>query len=189
LKDLSGGDSLTGRYLFQEYVEFKPMHSLWLYGNTKPSITGTDNGIWRRIVILPFNVTIPDSERIPRHILQTNLLSNKQGIFNWLIEGLINYREQGLMLPPILVTEMNDYRASLDETMNFISDCIIIEKNAQCMGSEIVNNYETWCQNHGISSSGKKKLYANLVNKGFEKCVTRQGHYVYFKGLRLNSNL
>ena len=185
LKDLSGGDALTGRYLFQEYVEFKPMHSLWLYGNSKPKIVGTDNGIWRRIVILPFRVTIPDNERIPRHILQANLLSNKQGIFNWLIEGLSKYNSQGLKLPAILVEEMNEYRASLDETVSFISDCCIIDKKAECMGSDLVNSYETWCQNHGITSSGKKKLYEKLSNKGFEKCMTRAGHYTYFKGLRI----
>jgi putative DNA primase/helicase len=185
LKDLTGGDKITGRQLYQEYIEFKPTHSLWLYGNSKPKIVGTDNGIWRRLVIIPFNVTIPEDERIPRHILQEQLLSNRQGIFNWIIEGLEKYRAEGLKMPAKLQQEMNDYRYSLDVIARFINDCCIVDPLAECMGSDLGQVYNDWCRNQGESFTGKRKLYEKLSYKGFQKFSKRQGHYIFFKGLMI----
>ena len=63
VKDLTGGDAITARILFTNPFTFLPTHKLWIFGNHKPRIAGTDEGIWRRICVVPFTVTIPQEQR------------------------------------------------------------------------------------------------------------------------------
>lgn len=63
VKQLTGGDTITARFLFKEFFDFKPQFKIWLAANHKPTISGTDHGIWRRMRLVPFTVTIPDDEQ------------------------------------------------------------------------------------------------------------------------------
>ncbi|MCX6145708.1 MAG: phage/plasmid primase, P4 family, partial [Candidatus Kapabacteria bacterium] len=103
VKDLTGGDTITARFLYQNEFSFKPTHTLWIFGNHKPKITGTDNGIWRRICLIPFTVTISEEKRIPQAELMANFEHEKSGILNWMIKGWQDYQQNGLNPPEVVL--------------------------------------------------------------------------------------
>lgn len=91
VKQLTGGDKITVRRLYEQEFEFTPTFKIWFATNHKPKIRGTDTAIWRRILLFPFTVTIPEKDRDP-DIVQ-KLLVEMPGIFNWCLEGLKRYKE------------------------------------------------------------------------------------------------
>ena len=93
IKDLSGGDTISARHLYQEYREFRPECKLWLATNHKPVIRGTDNAIWDRIKLIPFMVSIPEKERIPRRDLMALFAEEMSGI-DWMVKGCLNWQGQ-----------------------------------------------------------------------------------------------
>ena len=92
IKDLTGGDTIVARFLHKEYFEFTPTHKLWVYGNHKPRIEGTDEGIWRRVLLIPFTVTIPEDEQEQTFAGAYEELS---GILAWAVRGLRDVYQDG----------------------------------------------------------------------------------------------
>ena len=85
VKDLTGGDTITARYLRKEFFEFKPSFKIFMYGNHQPIISGTDLGIWRRIKKIDFKVVIPEAERDP--YLPEKLKAELPGILAWAVRA------------------------------------------------------------------------------------------------------
>jgi P4 family phage/plasmid primase-like protien len=96
VKALTGGDRITARFLHHEFFDFVPKFKLWLATNHKPTIRGTDNAIWRRIRLIPFNVTIPDAEQDCD--LGDKLAAERSGILNWAIQGALAWQRDGLQI-------------------------------------------------------------------------------------------
>jgi putative DNA primase/helicase len=92
IKALTGGDTISARFLFKEYFEFKPQFKVWMATNHKPVIKDTDNAIWRRVRLIPFGVTIPEEERDP-HLVET-LRGEYAGILNWAIRGCLEWQRR-----------------------------------------------------------------------------------------------
>lgn len=97
VKDLTGGDTMSARFLHREPFTFRPQFTLWLYGNHKPVITGMDDGIWRRIHLIPFNVQIPEDERDTA--LSAKLRQELPGILAWAMCGWQDFQQRGLDAP------------------------------------------------------------------------------------------
>src|SRR3990167_1056257 len=91
VKQLTGGDTVTARYLYQDYFEYRPAFKMWLAANHKPTIRGTDNAIWRRIRLVPFTVTIPEAERDSK--LSSKLRGELPGILAWAIRGCLEWQD------------------------------------------------------------------------------------------------
>jgi putative DNA primase/helicase len=99
VKDLTGGDSISTRKLYQEYFTFKPQFKMVLSTNHKPVIYGTDNAIWDRIRLVPFTVTIPEAERRPIHEMMGMFQDEAPGILAWMVKGCLEWLEKGLQTP------------------------------------------------------------------------------------------
>jgi putative DNA primase/helicase len=96
VKDLTGGDTLRGRRLYNDGFDFRPVCKLWMFGNHKPEICGTDHGIWRRVLLVPFTACISNQEQDSH--LAAKLGAELPGILNWALAGLRQYHEIGLAL-------------------------------------------------------------------------------------------
>ena len=92
MKSVTGEDSLTARFLYGEYFSFKPTFKIFMATNHKPKIRGADNGIWRRIKMIPFTVTIPPEQRDKK--LTEKLIAENSGILNWLIAGYAMWKKE-----------------------------------------------------------------------------------------------
>ncbi len=99
VKDLTGGDAITARKLFANPFTFTPNHKLWIFGNHKPRVAGTDEGIWRRIRVVPFNVTIPKEQRRQMSDVLEVFQNEMPGILAWAVNGCILWQVNGLPIP------------------------------------------------------------------------------------------
>jgi putative DNA primase/helicase len=119
VKQLTGGDTITARFLFQEYFEYRPQLKLWLATNHKPAI-GQDDGIWRRIRLIPFIVRISPEEEDKN--LREKLKRGASGILNWALEGLAQWRASGLQEPAAVKDATKEYRADQDVIGDFLGE-------------------------------------------------------------------
>ncbi|WP_158966235.1 DNA primase family protein [Chachezhania sediminis] len=120
IKEMTGGDEMLVRNLHSDFVAFTPHFKLTFTGNHKLEIRGTDDGIWRRPLLLPFNVQIPEAERDEK--LGDKLFDEERsGILNWMIDGLAQYLEGGLQEPAQVIEATEDYRKDSDPIGDFFA--------------------------------------------------------------------
>ncbi|MBL3587804.1 hypothetical protein JMM61_21090, partial [Rhodovulum sulfidophilum] len=119
IKELTGGEPLMIRALHSDFLEFSPYFKLTMSGNHKPEIRGTDDGIWRRVLLVPFDVQIPEERRDPE--LANKLWEEAPGILNWLIAGLTDFLEGGLRPPDRVLEATAEYREESDPVGAFLT--------------------------------------------------------------------
>ncbi len=159
VKDITGGDTLRGRELYCPAFSFLPTHKLWIYGNHLPDIRGNDDGIWRRIKLIPFEVKIPDQEKDPK--LLEKLLKELPGILNWAIQGCVQWQRRGLGTPATVIEATTEYREEEDEIGEFITE------KCTCAGqverSELHSAYRSWAEDRGVRMPMTTKAFAKRL--------------------------
>lgn len=188
VKDLTGSDVIVARFLHREFFEFRPTHKLWIYGNHKPIIRGTDTGIWRRIQLIPFTVTIPEPERIPLPILVQQLTDEMPGILNWAINGYKSYKFEGLRIPKCVLEATKGYQEDSDTLGQFIEECCDQVAMTSVANSELYKAYETWCKNNGDYQLSNRRFCSQLRERGFE-AVKGAGNAMMWQRLSLKNDL
>jgi len=121
IKELTGGEPILVRALNENFVLVYPRFKLTISGNHKPEIHGGDDGIWRRVLLVPFDVQIPPDERDPDMI--NKLWAERSGILNWLIAGLLDYLAHGLQVPEQVTAATQEYREDSDPLASFLTVC------------------------------------------------------------------
>jgi putative DNA primase/helicase len=147
IKQLTGGDKIAARFLHREFFEFEPNFKLWLASNHKPRIKGSDNAIWRRIHLIPFEVMIPENER--DRDLGEKLRSERPGILRWAVEGCKLWREEGLAAPATVKAATNQYREESDIVASFIEECCVLGEGCTVKKAGLYASYAEWCKNSG----------------------------------------
>jgi len=181
LKDLTGGDTLTARFLHQEFFDFHPTHRLLIRGNHKPTINGTDEGIWRRLRLVPFTVSIPPEEQ-DRDLL-TKLEAELPGILNWALAGCREWQAEGLKPPPIIAEAVRQYREESDTLGRFVGECCEVRKLGQVKSSTLFKRYQEFCEQAGERWIPSKDFPAEMQRRGFEWKRTKAGSM--FHGIEL----
>lgn len=181
LKDLTGGDTLTARFLHQEFFDFHPTHRIVIRGNHKPAISGTDEGIWRRLRLVPFTVSIPPDEQ-DRDLL-TKLTTEMPGILNWALRGCQEWQRDGLKPPPIIAEAVRQYRQESDLLGKFLSERCEVNQNAQIKGRTLFAAYQSYASTIGERWIPEKDFPAEMERRGF-RSTTPKGSRLYH-GLEL----
>lgn len=120
VKQLTGGDFVRARGMKEDFWQFAPTHKIWLAGNHKPSITGQDYGIWRRIHLIPWLVTVPPEKQDKE--LSAKLLTEVPGILAWAVQGCLEWQRQGLNPPQEIIEAVKEYRLEQDNLENFLRE-------------------------------------------------------------------
>lgn len=167
VKDLTGGDVIVARYLYQELFEFRPTHKLWMYGNHKPLVRGTDEGIWRRIRLIPFMVTITEAERDP-HLTQ-KLRDELPGILNWALEGCLEWQLNGLGEPAKVRDATQTYRSEMDVLGEFFSETCEIKPSQWVTARALYMTYSQWCEEMGERPLSQRAFGLRLKERGFQQ--------------------
>lgn len=165
VKDLTGSDRITAAYKYKDPFEFDPTHKLWLYGNGKPQITGTDEGIWRRVKYIPFEVVIPEAERDPH--LSEKLTAELPGIFAWAVAGCLDWQRGGLREPDKVRAATAAYREEQDVLAAFLADCCIDGPSYQVTATDLYGAYKTWCEETGVKPESQRRLAPRLRERGY----------------------
>lgn len=143
IKDLTGGDTLRGEPKYQAGFDFTNSAKLWMAGNDKPVIRGTDWGIWRRVRIVEFPVRIDPSER--DEFLKLKLQKEMPGILNWLVEGCLMWQKDGgLKAPPSVERAVADYRADQDVLAQFVSEMVETRPGATVKHADLFKAFTRW---------------------------------------------
>ena len=122
LKQLTGGDTVEAKLLYQNNFTYVPQFKLWLRTNHKPEVRGTDEAIWRRFRVVDFPAAIPEAMRRPRHEVDAALDAEAGGILAWLVRGCQEWVSGG-MRPPVEVVEATQvYRGEQDIVQGFVDD-------------------------------------------------------------------
>jgi putative DNA primase/helicase len=175
IKEMTGGDYITARFLFKENFDFKPEFKIFLATNHKPEIKGTDDGIWRRVRLIPFNVRFWNAERGesgPPELKANNLLLEQlraelPGILAWAVEGCLKWQRDGLTAPSAVLAATNQYREEQDVLGVFLNDCCTIGPECRATVKAIKEAYEKWCEANGEKPVSKIALSKKLQERGF----------------------
>jgi len=181
IKQLTGGDKVTARKLYENEFEFIPQFKLWMATNHKPYIRGRDEGIWRRMVIIPFDKQIPLHEI--DYELTNKLKTELNAIIKWCVDGYLEWQKTGLQEPQIIKQQRDEYRIEMDSIEAFIDECC--EKGStpdhRVKASELFQAYREWATENNQYQMTSTKFGIDVAKK-FNK-VRSNG--TYYMGLKL----
>lgn len=180
VKEITGGEPLETRGLQRDPIEFRPRFLPVMSTNHKPEIRGLDPGIWRRIILIPFKVFIPENERNPR--LKEKLLAEKAGILRWLLDGLKSWHEQGLAPPNEVVEAVEEYRADSDPLKEFLEAETHICAGKRVSSTDLYKAYEDWCARNAAEPLKQNGFSRRLKDRGFR---TIKASVNFWDGLEL----
>lgn len=158
VKQITGGDTISARFLHKEFFSFLPQFKIWIGTNHRPVIRGTDEGIWRRIRLIPFEVYIPDSKVDEK--LVAKLKSEASGILNWMLAGLEEYKLGGLMEPKAVADATDEYRRSEDWLARFLDAETIAAAGPECrtQARDLYNRYKIWADDAKEYKQSERKF-------------------------------
>ena len=165
IKQMTGNDIISARFLHQEWFDFEPTYKIFLGTNHKPVIKGTDYAIWRRIRLIPFEVTIPEQER--DRMLLNKLKKELPGILAWAVKGCLDWQKHGLGLPPEVEKATAEYRNEMDIVCDFLTECCEKGHAYKVLTKDLYKAYKDWCEINGDSLLSKKAFGIALSDKGF----------------------
>jgi putative DNA primase/helicase len=182
IKNLTGGDKLTGRFMRGDFFDFDPNHKLLITGNHKPSLRNVDEAIRRRLLLVPFTVSIPENERDPE--LADKLKAEWPAILRWMVDGCLEWRKRGLVVPTIVRDATDQYFADQDTIEQWIEEWIEIDPRVEFTATrDLYKCWKGWCEERNLPPGTEQALSDSLADRGhvrYRKTKARG-----FKGLAI----
>lgn len=180
VKVLVSREKIAARHLYGDYFEFMPTHSMWVRGNHKPIVTGDDHGIWRRIQLIPFARTFKPDEIDP--FLEDKLVSERDGILTWMIEGCMKWQAEGLKPSNAVRNASSQYRKESDVLGQWLDEECELGMNHRCDQKRVYSSYQYWCTTNGLRPMTKALFTRKLYERGcVEGWSGRDRQYVGIK--------
>jgi putative DNA primase/helicase len=186
VKEVTGGDTISARFLFKEFFDFRPQFKIWLATNHRPSIQGTDDAIWRRIKLIPFDQQFTGKQRDSK--LRDKLEAELSGILAWAVRGCLEWQRQGLGSAPVVDKATLEYRRESDAVGRFLSDRCTNQSTDQVGGRELFAAYAEWCGSKGEKAESNNTFAKALDQRGIGKKRTSKGTVYLGVGLRHSLN-
>ncbi|PWH18805.1 MAG: hypothetical protein DDG58_06040 [Ardenticatenia bacterium] len=185
VKQLTGGDRLKARFMHQDFFEFDPTFSLVLVCNHKPSITGQDLAIWRRIRLIPWEVTIPPEECRPQDEVIAELVADGSAVLEWLLAGLADWRQERGWTAPEVQAATARYQAEQDRLGAFLAERCEFAPHYTVTVAALYEAYSEWCEAVGEEPVRKCTFGRLLRQRGLEQRREGHGKTRQWAGLRL----
>lgn len=179
VKQLCSTDPIFAEKKFKAPFHFEPSHTLVLYTNHLPKVGASDDGTWRRLIVIPFHAKIQGKADVKNYA--QHLVDNAGGaVLSWLIEGArkviaANYQ---IARPQCVLDAIGSYREGNDWLGNFINECCIVNKSYQEKSGELYNNYREYCIENGEYIRSTSDFYAALEQAGYKRKKMRDGKYI-----------
>jgi putative DNA primase/helicase len=180
VKQLTGRDTVSARFLFAEKFDFKPQFKLWLSTNNKPVIQGTDDAIWDRLRLIPFTQRFDGGRQDPK--LPEKLRAEMPGVLAWMVEGCLEWQEHGLGEPESVREATDQYRAEMDTLAAFIEDRCVVREDAVAPATPLYKQYQLWCDDAGEKPETQKMFGMRLRERGFVSDKIKRGPHKDRKG-------
>ncbi|BCN00144.1 phage/plasmid primase, P4 family [Ralstonia pseudosolanacearum] len=168
VKNLTGGDKISARFMRQDFFEFFPQFKLFVAGNHKPAIRNIDEAMKRRLHLIPFTVTVPPERRDKN--LQQKLLAERDGILAWAVQGCLDWQRLGRLDPPQQVLDATEeYFEAEDALGRWLDERCVREINAKTLTAELFNDWKQWADSAGEFTGSQKRFSDLLITRGVEK--------------------
>ena len=167
IKLITGGEQIDARHLNKGFFSFLPSFKVTISGNHKPKITGHDDGIWRRVMLVPWDVQIA-KEAVDK-ALPEKLKKEASGILNRLLEGLLDWREEGLVEPDSVIAATAKYREQSDQLGRFLDECTKAVDGARSKSSTLFDLFKAWSKASGSAEWQTQGFSKAMEDRGFEK--------------------
>ena len=184
VKSITDGGKISCRPLYGAGIEYQPTYTLWFSTNNVPQLTGFDQGIQRRFVLIPFDHLVTE----PNKTLPQALLSEASGILNWLVEGYHMYLSEGLEKPETVVQAIAEYISQQDVYQLFVGEYYTPDDNGKVYAKNVYEQYRTWCQYNGEKPVTQIALSKELQRLGIARGKDHYGYYWRITGKQPNSH-
>lgn len=182
IKSWSGGEAITAGMMRRDPFTYSPQFKLLVSGNHRPALRAIDEAIRRRILLVPFTVTVPPGDRDPK--LRERLRAEWPHILNWAIEGCLEWQAGGLQ-PPASVLEATEHYLDAEDVLgHWIEDCCECGGALEGAVGDLHRSYSRWADRHGERVFGSKRFSQALEERGLQRCKLSGGTRA-FRGMRL----
>ena len=191
VKRMTGDSTIKARFMRENWFEFRISFKLWMAVNAKPQIHGTDEGIWRRVKVIPFDVAIPKGKVIPN---LSEILIREEGpaILAWLVAGCLAWKGGGLQEPERMLSACESYRKEEDPIADFLEHAIVDHRDNVALAQtvrvkldDLYTRYLDWCRVCGEKTVlPLRKFGPQILKRGFPDKYANGTHYRMGMSLR-----
>jgi putative DNA primase/helicase len=186
IKALTGGDPITARLLYREFITFKPVAKFWLAFNRCPIVADDSHGFWRRVHLIPFARQF-DPHADPK--LEEVLRSEAPGIMAWAVRGCLDWQANGLNPPCAVLKATQAYREDSDPLKHFLSERCILEPDARVVVADLWQAYLYWILETGDTALQRTEFGRRLESVGCRKVRSGHDRDWTWLGIRLKHDL
>ena len=177
---------ITATRKYENSIEFKESHHLWMDCNHRPVIRGTENAIWNRLHLIPFEVTIAGDEKDVQ--LPDKLKDEAEGILVWLVDGATRWYQNGLQRPMETDAARDEYRKEMDPLKDFLEERCVAGSQFRARSKALYGEYCSWAQENHQQKIINNEAFKHLLEaKNFLYKRDNAGIMVEGLGLRLKS--
>lgn len=184
IKQMTGGEEIACRVPYGMPFSFRPEYKLCMTTNYKPVIRGRDEGIWRRVHLIPFSVQIP-KEQVDKK-LRYKLQKEYSGILNWAVEGCLLWQKEGIEMPQAVLDSVAEYRSEMDLIGIFLEECTEVNASGRVSADELFRVYLKWVQANNERDISKTK-FGTEIKIRYERI--KSNGCIYYKGLQIRPEL
>ncbi len=167
VKNLTGGDKVSARFLYQDFFEFWPQFKLFIAGNHRPALRNVDEAMRRRMHLIPFTVTIPPDKRDGK--LGEKLLAERNGILKWMLDGCLLWQREGLKKPVAVIAATDEYFETEDVIGRWIEERCVRTANAKSLTAELYGDWKRWAESASEKVGTQRRFSDLLIQRGVEK--------------------
>lgn len=174
LKDLTGGDTISARFMRQDSFEFSPVCTVFMIGNQQPALRTVDEAMRRRLLLIPFTRQISENDRDPQ--LPQKLKREWPAILRWMIEGAQEWQREGLNPPQRVLDASREYLDSEDTLGEFVADCLEAKQGGYVRSAELYQEFKRWCDARGMWPWTQQSLTKSLKTRSYHFSRDNKGN-------------
>lgn len=186
VKQLTGGDVIRARHLYQHSFEFRPQFAMWLVCNHAPVVAHNDDALWRRLLRLPFENVIPPYKRDKslRNILTDPTITGA-AVLTWAVQGCVEWYNNGLQIPASVQLATDAYKATSNPLADFVEDACVLHEATFTTAADLRHAYDCWCRDNGEKATLNRNQFVKaLEDLGCCPKTKREGRGWQGVGLR-----
>ena len=190
IKQLTGGEEISARALYQSAITFKPQFTLWLSCNDLPMVTDKSLFASERIKVVEFNRHFSPEEQDTHLKDELCEQSSMSGICMWLVRGYIHYKEHGLAMSDELKKVVTKYENENDLVLQFLENRCDRDENANIKAKDLYNAFKIWAKSEGAYVLSARKFNSEMERhpEWFDRKSTSSGFAIYW-GVKLKEVL
>lgn len=172
IKELTGGDTVTCRFLHAEFFQFQPEFKLWLSTNHKPKVS-SDKATWGRLKLIPFTYQLSEDQK--DKMLKTKLRNELSGILTWAVKGCLRWQAEGLAMPQTVTSATGKYQDEMDVIGQFIAECCDLGDGLRETSRDLYATYKQWASDAGEYVENQRSFGLKLKDRNLENQMITSG--------------